>query len=187
MKTTNQFDEIFQRCAVGTPFSWLQYKAQGIAESNLSPNAISQVGALGIMQIMPTTGIKDLGLSPADLHDPEKNIDGGIRYMRNLHTFWKSFPIPETEMWYFCLGSYNAGVGNVSKAFSFARIRKHEAADWAVVAALGLPEITGRHSVETINYVARCKRIHHELEKMFQIDRGDGETDSPAPQAGRQS
>jgi len=182
----NKYDEIFQQHAKGTPFSWLQYKAQGIAESNLNPVAVSSAGAIGIMQIMPNTGWKDLNLMPADLRDPKKNIAGGITYMQNMHTFWKAFPIPETEMWFFCLASYNAGIGNMSKAFQMARDRNYEANDWSVVAALTLPDFTGRHSVETINYVARCKRFYRELEQRVQIDGGAGEGHSPAAQAGRQ-
>jgi soluble lytic murein transglycosylase len=51
------------------------------AESGWDPNAISEKGAMGLMQIMPETAI-DLGLS--NPFDPEQNIDAGIRYFRML-------------------------------------------------------------------------------------------------------
>jgi len=188
MKKHSEYDEYFQDYGAGTPFSWLQYLAQGIAESNLDPDAKSSAGAIGIMQIVPTTAGIDLGLTAEQLYDPELNISGGIRYMCNMHTFWKSFNIPASEMWYFCLASYNAGVGNVSKAYRLARHKNWEHKDWGVVGGLCLPRITGeKNSIETLNYVARCKRLYLELEKEIQINSGVGKAvrSSRAPQANR--
>ncbi len=52
-----------------------------LAESSYNPRAVSERGAQGLMQLMPTTA-RSLGL--ADSFDPARNIDAGVRYFRSL-------------------------------------------------------------------------------------------------------
>ena len=50
-------------------------------ESHFDPDAISEVGAHGLMQLMPPTGDR---YGVTDLFDPAQNLAGGSRYMRDL-------------------------------------------------------------------------------------------------------
>ena len=82
-------------------------------ESHSHTRAISSVGAIGLMQIMPATGewIADNigvdGFTTGDLHDPETNIRLGIWYLRYLID---RFGRVDTA-----LAAYNAGPGNVER------------------------------------------------------------------------
>ncbi|HYN76285.1 MAG TPA: lytic transglycosylase domain-containing protein [Lamprocystis sp. (in: g-proteobacteria)] len=54
------------------------------AESNFNPHAVSRVGAVGLMQVMPATA-GDYGVkSTAALFDPKTNLKTGTRHLKRL-------------------------------------------------------------------------------------------------------
>lgn len=74
------------------------------AESNYNPNAVSPVGASGLMQLMPATA-RQLGVLNA--FNPKDNIEGGVKYLRYLQDKFQD-PV-------LALAAYNAGPGSVEK------------------------------------------------------------------------
>ena len=74
-------------------------------ESGLNPNAMSQAGAIGVMQLMPSTAIM-LGV---DATDPQQNIYGGVHYLAELLAEFGGDEVA-------ALAAYNWGPGAVSNA-----------------------------------------------------------------------
>lgn len=75
-------------------------------ESGFHNNAVSSAGALGIAQLMPETA----SYLNADPYNIESNIDGGVRYLKEMKDLWSNKGI---YVYNYALASYNAGAGSV--------------------------------------------------------------------------
>lgn len=100
----------------------------GFQETLLNQNAVSKVGAVGVMQLMPTTGN---ALGVGDIHLLEPNIHAGADYMNQLIT--KYFPdanFAGDNRALFAVASYNIGPNNVAKARDLAKQQGFDPDQW---------------------------------------------------------
>ena len=98
-------DQVLQQIAYEhlLPVSLVQSMIQ--VESNFNPHAVSPKGALGLMQLIPSTA-RRFGVS--NVFDPIQNIQGGARYLRYLlDLYHEDYPR--------ALAAYNAGEGAVAR------------------------------------------------------------------------
>ena len=75
------------------------------AESAFNPNALSRVGAQGLMQLMPATASR---FGVVNAYDPEQNIRGGMSYLRWLLAYFEGNVA-------LVAAAYNAGEGTVNR------------------------------------------------------------------------
>ena len=98
-------DAIFQEAAEKYQVPVQLLMAVGKAESGFNPNAVSPVGAQGVMQLMPATAAS---LGVTDPFDARSNIMGGAKYLGEKLREYNG----DIEL---ALAAYNAGSGNVAK------------------------------------------------------------------------
>jgi len=160
----HQYDESIQssvkRYWAGYP-DWKWWKAQLYQESLLEPTARSHVGAEGIAQFMPATWrqvSKQMGYRSISPRDAKYAIAAGAFYMAQLKRSWKA-KRPEMDRHFLAAASYNAGMGNILHA----QDRCGNKSLYKEIIAC-LPQVTGRHSRETITYVERIQKWYHILE-----------------------
>ena len=99
----NAYDEFFQKAADTYHISVDLLKAVAKQESGFQSNIVSSAGAIGIMQLMPSTA-EYLGVT--NPYDPEQNIMGGAKLLSELYERYNG----NLD---FTLAAYNAGAGSV--------------------------------------------------------------------------
>lgn len=110
-------------------------------ESGFNPNAKNKSGAAGMGQLMPKTAAS-LGLTGADVMNPEKNIDASTKYIGSMSKQFGGNPA-------LALAAYNWGPGNLNKAMKKYGLTT-SASTGQVLGMLKQEGIT-----ETYNYVSK--------------------------------
>jgi membrane-bound lytic murein transglycosylase F len=114
----SKYDDLIKQYSDTLGWDWLLLASVVCQESRFDPNASSESGAYGLMQIMPLTG-ELLGI---DINgSPENNIRAGVTYIKWLDELFKDKIPDKDERIKFILASYNAGYGHVIDARELAR------------------------------------------------------------------
>lgn len=103
---TSSIDQLVDKAAQRYQVAPELIKAVIKAESSFNPKAVSPAGAQGLMQLMPATA-RELGVE--DSFDPEQNIMGGTRYLRDLLKRYDG----DLDS---ALAAYNWGMGNLARS-----------------------------------------------------------------------
>src|SRR5262249_39527835 len=128
---------------------------KGYQESRLDQSARSAAGAIGIMQILPSTG---KAMNVGDIRQVEPNIHAGVKYARQLmDEYLGDEPLDELDKEFFTLASYNAGPSRVRQLRREAARRGLDPNQWFG----NVEEIASeRIGSETVSYVSNIYKYY---------------------------
>jgi len=152
-----QMVDLFKRYAEQYDFDYLMMAAQAYQESGLDQRTKSHVGAIGVMQVLPTTAA-DRNVNVAEIEKLENNIHAGTKYMRFIvNRYYNDDSIDDLNKMLFAFASYNAGPAKVR------RLRKKTAAMglnpnvWFNNVEIAASKVIGR---ETVQYVGNIYKYY---------------------------
>ena len=147
--------EIFREYGEQYGFDWLMVAAQGYQESRIDQSARSPAGALGIMQLLPTTAA-DTVVGIPDISTPENNIHAGVKYLRVLQDRYLNDPeIDNLNRTLLAFAAYNAGPGNLNKMRKRAVEMGLDPNQWFGHVELAAAKVIGRETVVYVSNIAK--------------------------------
>jgi len=104
---------LFEKYAGQYDFDYLMIGAQAYQESGLDHSKRSPAGAIGVMQMLPSTAA-DPNVGIPDIEKLDKNIHAGTKYLRFIvDRYFKDEAIDDANKMLFAFASYNAGPARV--------------------------------------------------------------------------
>lgn len=122
------YDNHFREAADSIGYDWTLIAAIAYTESRFDSTAVSQAGALGVMQMMPET-LRGFNI-PDSLHDDNyTNIMTAAKLLKSLEKQFRQIKDPNERI-KFILASYNAGFGYIHDAMRLARKYGYDRHKW---------------------------------------------------------
>jgi len=147
--------DTFRKYAEAYSLDPLLLVAQGYQESRLRQEARSDRGAIGVMQLMPTTG-RAMGVG--DVTRLDANVHAGAKYVRKLMDVYFADPaLDQMNRTLFAFAAYNAGPGRVQRLREAAARRGLDPDVWFNNVELMAAEQIGP---ETVSYVANIYKYY---------------------------
>lgn len=115
----SHYDRYFREAADSIGYDWTLIAAIAFTESRFDSTAVSEVGACGVMQVMPRT-LRGLGVADSLHSDSRTNIMAAARLLRSLEKQYRYIGDSDERI-NFVLASYNAGYGHILDAMRLAR------------------------------------------------------------------
>ena len=148
---------LFQKYGDEYGFDHLMITAQAYQESGLDQSVKSRSGAIGVMQMLPSTA-RDKNVGIPDITVLESNIQAGVKYMRFiLDRYFKDAEMDELNRHLFAFASYNAGPARVAGLRKKASQMGLDPNVWR-----GNVEVVAAREIgrETVTYVANILKYY---------------------------
>jgi membrane-bound lytic murein transglycosylase MltF len=149
--------EFFQKYSNQFDFDWLMIAALAYQESRIDQSKRSPVGAIGVMQLLPSTA-KDQNVNVPNIDEMESNIHAGVKYLRFIRDrYFEKEPMDDVNKMLFTFASYNAGPAKVDKLRKKARKAGLDPNVWFRNVEIMAAREIGR---ETVQYVSNIFKYY---------------------------
>ena len=149
--------DFFRTYAGRYDFDWLIVAALGYQESRLDQSVRSPVGAVGVMQVLPSTA-SDPNVGISNIDQLENNIHAGVKYLHFLRNrYFNDDSISRLDQWLFTFASYNAGPAKVSRLRDEAKKSGLDPNVWFRNVEVIAAKRIGR---ETVQYVSNIYKYY---------------------------
>jgi len=161
----------FQKYGEEYNFNHLMLAALAYQESRLNQNLKSKAGAVGVMQILPTTA-KDKNVGITDIHELDPNIHTGTKCLRFMadNYFGKDPDIDPLNRTLFSFASYNAGPAKVARLRKEAEKMGLDPNIWFRNVEVVAAKRIGRETVQYVSNIFQYYVAYKLLEEKMQID-----------------
>ncbi len=143
----------FRKYAGQYDFDYLMVAAQGYQESGLDQGVVSRAGAIGVMQLLPTTAA-DKSVGIPDISNAESNIHAGAKYLRWIvDNYFDDPEIDEVNRTLFAFASYNAGPNRIRRLRATAAERGYDPNVWFRNVEVVVANEVGREPVQYVRNI----------------------------------
>jgi len=153
----NNTIKYFKRYAGKYGFDWLIITALAYQESGLDQSKRSPAGAIGVMQLLPSTAAGK-PVSITDIHLLEKNVHAGVKYLHHIYDrYYKNADMDQLDKILFTFASYNAGPAKVASLRRRAKSMGLNPNKWFRNVEVAAARVIGR---ETVQYVSNIFKYY---------------------------
>lgn len=165
-KQTIQF---FRDYAGQYGFDWLMVAALAYQESRLDNTVRSPMGAVGVMQILPSTAANP-PVSIRGIDKLDRNIHAGVKYLRYLYDrFFADTDMDEVNKVLFTFASYNAGPARVAGLRDKARKMGLNPDQWFRNVEVAAAREIGRETVQYVSNIFKYYLAYRQIVQEMQI------------------
>ena len=153
-KRFEQMAKFFRESGDKYDVPWLLLAAQGFQESGIDQSKRNPSGAVGIMQIKPTTAAGSPILIQGVDASAEKNIEAGAKYLRFIvDQYYKDEPMGRIDKGLFAIASYNAGPARITRLRKQTEEMGLDPNRWFGNVEVAVSEDIGRETVEYVSNI----------------------------------
>ncbi len=180
-KAIEKFDkviEIVKKYADQYSFDWLMVMALAYQESKLDNSRVSNAGAIGIMQILPSTAA-DRNVNIKNIRQLQQNIHAGVKYLRFMaDRYYDNQGIDDLNRHLFAFASYNAGPARIAKLRKEATKNGLNPNVWFNNVELIAAKKIGRETVQYVSNIYKYYIAYKLVDKKKKIMKAKGQNNN---------